>query len=199
MFESSLALALFKVTILFIILNLSLALLTGDFIPSLTVLLGVCALVCAVMMFNIVRRLRVSMFVTQYDAGNFEITRLLTDSVPPNLSHQHIDLEPVPHSATRALRSNRIPAYCTPLEMLNTMSSETDAFDGPSVHVQNSFATAVDGFEGDFTFGTFPFTSPPMHKMEIYVSIETIVFEDVISFIPSDPPSPLITVRDMPM
>ncbi|KAH7334154.1 hypothetical protein B0J17DRAFT_721375 [Rhizoctonia solani] len=199
MFESSLALALFKVTILFIILNLSLALLTGDFIPSLTVLLGVCALVCAVMMFNIVRRLRVSMAVTQHDAGNSETTRLLTDSVPPNLTHQHIDLEPVPHSTTRALRSNSAPAYYTSLETHNAMSSEIDVFDGPNVDAQNSFATAVDGFEGDFTFGTFPFTSPPVRKIEILVTTETIVFEDGVPFILCGPPSPLVTVRDMPI
>ncbi|KAH7341927.1 hypothetical protein B0J17DRAFT_626353 [Rhizoctonia solani] len=200
MSESSLALeakaTLFKVTVFSIILVLSLTFLTGNLILSLFVLWGVCALVFGVMVFSLVWRPRISTLATQYDVGDFEAARLLSDPVLSNPTHKNVKPQPFTRSTTCGL--NDTPVHCTPLEMLNKMSSETDASDGHSVHVQTTFATVAEGFENDCTFATSPFTSPPMYTMEIFVSKETVVYEDVVSFVPSGTPSPLILNQDLP-
>ncbi|KAG8714135.1 hypothetical protein FRC11_009710 [Ceratobasidium sp. 423] len=187
---------LLKITMLPTILVLSLTILTGSLTLSLIAPWGVCGLALGVITFNAIRRLHIIMLAMQYSVGDAESAQPPGDPVSSSSTLLNIESELPMRSVTCALQST--PAYCTPLEMLNKLSSETSESDEHDARA--TFATVVEGSEDDCTFATSPFTSPPMYTMEIFVcQEETVVYEDFIASIPSGTPSPLILSGDLPV
>ncbi|KAJ1307376.1 hypothetical protein OPQ81_001481 [Rhizoctonia solani] len=186
---------LLKLIMLSIVLVLFSTFLTGNFGLCSIALWGVCGFAFGATTFNILWRLYVPIPAAQYDLGGTRIAHLLADPVLSNPASHSI--EPEPLTCFVACAPEDTLAYCTPLEMLNKMSSKTDASEYHDL--QTMFATVVEGSEDNSAFSTSPFTSPPMYAMEIFVrKEETILYEDAINYIPSGTASPLIQGRGVP-
>ncbi|CEL55270.1 hypothetical protein RSOLAG1IB_01279 [Rhizoctonia solani AG-1 IB] len=199
MFESSLALeataALFKIAMLSSGLVFSLTLLTENFVPSLIVLWGICIPVFGALVLNFIWRLQVSMLVIQYDASDVEATHMHTTPVLSSLAPENV--EPKSIVCSVACGPKGAPVHCSPLEMLNKLSSEIDTL-GPQ-EIQTTFTALAEDLDDDCTFVTSPFTRPLLCTMEVFVCKEEIVvYEDAVNHIPSGIPSPFVVDRDLP-
>jgi formate-dependent phosphoribosylglycinamide formyltransferase (GAR transformylase) len=72
-----------------------------------------------------------------------------------------------------------LPKYCTPVEVLN----ECYSHDGPATthSVPTTVTTIGNPNAATLTFGTSPFTSPPVFGIEIFVSKEEVVVYDEVA------------------
>ncbi|KAF8606546.1 hypothetical protein BDV93DRAFT_553711 [Ceratobasidium sp. AG-I] len=142
----------------------------GDTLGDVLIDWVVCAFVFSIFMFFIVLILRLPQHATRPHVDDLEATQhLLAYTVPPVR-----DSEPL--HPTLTWTPETLPAYCTPVEALNSYSEETFAASVHSVPV--AAMGVIESHQDDCTFATSPFTSPPVYTMEIFVSKEQVILHD---------------------
>ncbi|CAE6426570.1 unnamed protein product [Rhizoctonia solani] len=185
---------LFKIAAFSFGVVFSLTLLTGNLIISPIALWSVCALAIGTLVLSAIWRLRISMLATHYDASDVEVTQLLIEPIRSKFGPRNVEPESIVCSVT--CRLNDAPSYCTPLEILNRLSSEIGTLHDHEI--QATFATFVAGPDGNCAFITSPCTTPPTYTIQIFVYKEETIVYDVAAYNPSGTPSSLILSPDLP-
>jgi hypothetical protein len=165
------------------ILIFALAPIIGSWLVAVLIVWGVCAVifgVTAVFAAWSLRRANYSKYLEENQSS-------LTWSPPRILDAEH-------SQSGLAWADKELPKYCTPVEILN----EYHFHDGPATSAESTptaIATIAKSKSDDFTFGTSPFTSPPVFAMEIFISKEEVVVHEEV--VPASPPQEASALADI--